>query len=100
MDYYFIGIKGTGMASLACIMHDLGNQVSGSDLEKHFFTEESLKDRNITVLPFDENNIHSNMNIIIGNAFLDDLLHVMLLLIYEFYLSNFCSLFHLKSFYL
>ena len=72
MDYYFIGIKGTGMASLACIMHDLGNQVSGSDLEKHFFTEESLKDRNITVLPFDENNIHSNMNIIIGNAFLDD----------------------------
>ena len=72
MEYYFIGIKGTGMASLACILKDLGHTVSGSDLEKHFFTEDSLRERNIPIFPFSEDNIHSNMNIIIGNAFLDD----------------------------
>lgn len=72
MEYYFIGIKGTGMAALACMLHDLGHQVSGSDLEKHFFTEEELHIRNIPILVFDPNNIHDNMNIIIGNAFLDD----------------------------
>ena len=38
MNYYFIGIKGTGMSSLACMLNDLGNEVSGSDLSKHFFT--------------------------------------------------------------
>ena len=35
---FFIGIKGTGMAALACILNDLGMEVSGSDLTKHFFT--------------------------------------------------------------
>ena len=29
--FYFIGIKGSGMATLANILHDLGNQVSGYD---------------------------------------------------------------------
>ena len=72
MEYYFIGIKGTGMASLACILKDLGHEVSGSDLEKHFFTEDSLRERNIPIFPFSEDNIHDNMNIIIGNAFLED----------------------------
>ena len=32
MAYHFIGIKGTGMAALACMLKDLGNNVSGSDL--------------------------------------------------------------------
>ena len=32
--YYFVGIKGTGMASLARILHDKGNMVLGSDIEK------------------------------------------------------------------
>ena len=40
--YYFIGIKGTGMASLAIMLHDIGHEVLGSDQEKHFFTEEGL----------------------------------------------------------
>ena len=42
-NYYFIGIKGTGMAALACMLKDLGNNVSGSDLDKHFFTEDGLE---------------------------------------------------------
>lgn len=32
--YYFVGIKGTGMAALARILHDKGHQVLGSDIEK------------------------------------------------------------------
>lgn len=70
--YYFIGIKGTGMASLAIMMHDLGNEVMGSDLEKHFFTEDELLKRNIKILPFDKDNIKDGYTVIIGNAFLED----------------------------
>lgn len=70
--YYFIGIKGTGMAALASIMFDLGNEVMGSDLEKHFFTEDELVKRGIKILPFDEGNIPDNATVIIGNAFLED----------------------------
>jgi len=72
MTYYFIGIKGTGMASLACMLYDLGNTVCGSDLEKHFFTEDELVKRNIQIFPFDENNIKEEYTVIIGNAFLED----------------------------
>ena len=38
--YHFIGIKGTGMSALAIILKQLGNDVDGSDIDKHFFTEE------------------------------------------------------------
>ena len=72
MNYYFIGIKGTGMAALACMLHDLGNAVSGSDLERHFFTEEPLRKRHISIVPFDPKNIQDGMHVIIGNAFLED----------------------------
>jgi UDP-N-acetylmuramate--alanine ligase len=72
MKYYFIGIKGTGMSSLACMLCDLGNEVTGSDLPKHFFTEDPLRERNIKILDFDPKNIQDNMHIIIGNAFLED----------------------------
>ena len=70
--YYFIGIKGTGMASLAIMMHDLGNEVMGSDLEKHFFTEDELVKRGIKILPFNPDNIKDNYTVVIGNAFLED----------------------------
>ena len=72
MMYYFIGIKGTGMASLAVMLHDLGHEVCGSDLEKHFFTEDELVRRGITILPFDPDNIKAEYTVIIGNAFLED----------------------------
>lgn len=70
--YYFIGIKGTGMASLAVMLYDLGYEVMGSDLKKHFFTEDELVKRNIKILEFDENNIKPEYTVIIGNAFLED----------------------------
>ncbi len=72
MQYYFIGIKGTGMSSLACMLKDLGNEVSGSDLSKHFFTEVGLNERNIPIYDFDPSNIKDGMHVIIGNAFLED----------------------------
>ena len=70
--HYFIGIKGTGMAALAVMLHDLGYEVSGSDLDKHFFTEDELVKRGIRILPFDKNNIKDGYTVIIGNAFLED----------------------------
>ena len=70
--YYFIGIKGTGMAALACILSDLGHEVIGCDLEKHFFTQDELDNRGIKILPFNKNNIIDNSVVIVGNAFLED----------------------------
>ncbi len=70
--YYFIGIKGTGMASLAIMLHELGYEVCGSDQTKHFFTEDELVERGIQIYPFDENNIREEYTVIIGNAFLED----------------------------
>ena len=70
--YYFVGIKGSGMSSLASILFDLGYEVLGSDKEEHYFTEEGLSERNINILPFDENNIKDGMIIVKGNAFDDE----------------------------
>lgn len=67
--YHFIGIKGSGMASLAEIVADKGEKVSGSDIEKYIFTQKSLEERGIQITSFDANNIKEGMTIIIGNAF-------------------------------
>lgn len=69
--YFFIGIKGSGMASLACMLNDLGHEVTGSDIEKHIFTEDELHKRNIKILPFGTP-IPDYANVIIGNAFKED----------------------------
>ncbi|MGP4073634.1 UDP-N-acetylmuramate--L-alanine ligase [Piscibacillus sp. B03] len=70
--YHFIGIKGTGMSALAQILHDSGEHVQGSDIEKHIFTEDALREKNIRILPFDEANITEGLTIIAGNAFNDE----------------------------
>ena len=36
MAFHFIGIKGTGMAALAEILHDENKEVRGSDIENTF----------------------------------------------------------------
>lgn len=69
--YHFVGIKGAGMSSLAQIMHDLGNEVQGSDIESYVFTEVALKNKGIKILPFDANNIEEDMVVVKGNAFPD-----------------------------
>ena len=49
MKYYCIGIKGSGMAALACILKDLGNEVSGYD-DDTSYTDEHLSQRQVIVL--------------------------------------------------
>lgn len=50
MKYYCIGIKGTGMSTLAQILSDLGYEVSGYDDAKSYkFTQKGLEERNIKI---------------------------------------------------
>ena len=69
MAYHFIGIKGTGMAALACILYDEHKKVTGSDIEKYIFTEDDLRARNIPIYSFDPKNIKDNDTVIIGLSF-------------------------------
>mgnify|MGYP001146860224 FL=1 len=69
--YHFVGIKGSGMSALAQILHDMGLQVQGSDVEKRFFTQVALEQSGIKILPFSKENIQPGMNVIVGNAFPD-----------------------------
>ena len=70
--YHFVGIKGSGMSALAQIMKRLGYEVQGSDVEKHFFTEEGLVELGIPVLPFSEDNIKEGMKVVRGASFDDE----------------------------
>ncbi|KGP73670.1 UDP-N-acetylmuramate--L-alanine ligase [Pontibacillus yanchengensis] len=70
--YHFVGIKGTGMSALAQILHDAGERVQGSDVEKRFFTQEALEDKGIKILPFSKENVNGDLTVIAGNAFGDD----------------------------
>lgn len=72
MIYYFIGIKGSGMSSLAQIMHDLGYKVTGSDKPDHFFTEAGLIEKGIPFHEFNPDMITKDMIIVQGNAFNDE----------------------------
>ncbi len=68
---FFIGIKGAGMAALACILKQMGHDVEGSDLDTHFFTEESLHEHKIKIHPL-TTIPNKPATIIVGNAFKDD----------------------------
>ena len=70
--YHFIGIKGAGMSSLAIILKQLGNNVEGSDVDKHFFTEKGLIENNIKILVYNQDNITSDMIIIKGASITND----------------------------
>ena len=70
--YFFVGIKGTGMSSLALILHDKGCKVMGSDIDKYTFTQRGLEQAGIKILPFNADNIKPGMIIVAGNAFNDD----------------------------
>ncbi len=64
MKYYCLGIKGSGMATLACFLHDLGNQVSGYDDVKDWkFTEKGLDEREIPI--FYQANLHLEKDTIV-----------------------------------
>lgn len=70
--YHFIGIKGSGMSALALMLHQMGYQVQGSDVDKYYFTQRGLEQAGIAILPFDESNITADVELIAGNAFRPD----------------------------
>ena len=73
MKYYCIGIKGTGMSTLAQILSDLGNEVSGyDDAMAHKFTQVGLEERNIPIY-YDQNHpIDSDTIVTYSVAFSED----------------------------
>lgn len=70
MKYYCIGVKGSGMATLACLLHDLGNEVSGyDDVKDYKFTQSGLDDRNIEIYYDGGFNLSSDTIVTYSKAF-------------------------------
>ena len=73
MKYYCIGIKGTGMSTLAQILFDLGNEVSGyDDARAHKFTQIGLDDRNIKIYYDHDHEIDKDTIVTYSVAFKED----------------------------
>lgn len=73
MKYYCIGIKGTGMSTLAQILYDLGNEVSGYDDAKgHKFTQDGLEKRNIPIYYDHDHKIDKDTIVTYSVAFKED----------------------------
>ncbi|MCI8347571.1 MAG: UDP-N-acetylmuramate--L-alanine ligase [Bacilli bacterium] len=73
MKYYCIGIKGTGMSTLAQILSDLGNEVCGYDDAKDYkFTQKGLEDRSIRIYYDQDHAIDPNTIVTYSVAFSKD----------------------------
>ena len=73
MKYYCIGIKGTGMSTLAQILHDLGNEVSGYDDASGFkFTQVGLEERGIPIYYDGEHELDKDTIVTYSVAFHED----------------------------
>ena len=67
--YYLVGIKGTGMSSLALMLLDLGYDVIGCDVNNYYFTEDKLIARNIIIEDISKAKVNKDYIYIIGNAY-------------------------------
>lgn len=65
MYFYFIGIKGSGMINLVKFLKEKGHKISGSDVGERFFTDEILERLSIKYKEFNEENISSDIDVII-----------------------------------
>ena len=73
MKYYCIGIKGTGMSTLAQILYDLGNDVSGyDDAVEHKFTQLGLDERGILIYYDQDHSIDKDTIVTYSVAFSED----------------------------
>lgn len=73
MKYYCIGIKGSGMATLAEILFDLGHEVSGyDDYKEHKFTQEGLDKRGIKIYYDSTHDIPKDTIVTYSKAFSTD----------------------------
>lgn len=72
MKYYCIGIKGSGMATLAEILYDLGNEVSGyDDYKGHKFTQDGLDKRGIKIFYDGNHELDKDTIVTYSKAFSD-----------------------------
>lgn len=73
MKYYCLGIKGSGMSTLAQILFDLGNEVSGYDDAKEYkFTQKGLDERNIKIYYDNNHNLDKDTIVTHSVALKDD----------------------------
>lgn len=73
MRYYCLGIKGAGMSTLAEILYDLGNEVTGyDDVKTHVFTEEGLEKRNIKIYTDSSYELNKDVIVTYSAAFKED----------------------------
>lgn len=69
MKYYCLGIKGSGMATLACLLHDLGNKVIGyDDVSEWKFTQKGLDERKIPVFNDREHDLDKDVIVTYSKA--------------------------------
>ncbi|GAK12973.1 UDP-N-acetylmuramate--L-alanine ligase [Geomicrobium sp. JCM 19039] len=68
-SYHFIGIKGSGMSALAQILHDMDEDVQGSDVDQYFFTQHPLEERGIPILSFEKDNVSPHHKIVASAAY-------------------------------
>ncbi len=73
MKYYCLGIKGAGMATLANILYDLGNEVEGyDDVVDYKFTQEGLDKRGIKIYHDNTHPLDKDMIVTHSVALKDD----------------------------
>ncbi len=69
LKIFFVGIKGTGMAALAEILHQRGAVITGSDVNDKFYTDEILNRLGITYFEnFNVENLSDDIQLVIHSA--------------------------------
>lgn len=71
MKFYFVGIKGSGMAGLALILKGLGHDVRGADIEGYVFTQDNLIKKQIVIDSLKNMNVADYDYIVVGNTYLN-----------------------------
>ena len=67
-NIHFIGIKGVGMSALAILAKEKGYQVTGSDLQESFVTDELLGQAKIPINNFDAANLSRRPDFVVISA--------------------------------
>lgn len=66
---FIVGIKGVGMAGIAVILKKMGKNVTGSDIDEEFITDDELKKNNIQwTVGFDSSNLPDHTEAVIYSA--------------------------------
>src|SRR5690554_3486695 len=71
MKIHLIGVKGSGMSSLAQFLKDMGHDVDGSDKGVYIFTQDILKKAGINIINFDEIKYNNYDIFIAGHDFIN-----------------------------